>query len=141
MLRAASRLGCNNKPSSITFDQFAGPQLWNGTTHLPMPGNWQSKIPVINTTTVDHETEVVKTWAEATQLDTDVTVPLNGMWWDLERSNVTELTGIPINNSRVAEISFKLQTYTNNQHKRDCYVYLCYVRLIRVFLQNVEVEE
>lgn len=141
MLRAASRLGCNNKPSSITFDQFAGPQLWSGTAHLPMPGNWQSTIPVVNTTITSHQVEDVNTWAPATKADTDVIVPLNGMWWDLERSNVTELTGIPINNSRVAEISFKLQDYTNNKVARDCFVYLCYVRLIRVFLQNVEVEE
>jgi hypothetical protein len=143
MLRAASRLGGNNKPSSITFEQFTGPQIWDNQnlTHLPMPGKWQNPIPVVNATTGALQVETSTKWAAATKTDTDVTVPVNGMWWDLERSNVTELTGIPINNSRVAEISFKLQSYTNNEWKRDCYVYLCYVRLIRVFLQNVEVEE
>lgn len=143
MLRAASRLGCNNKSSSITFEQFAGPHIWSNTEnlHLPMPGKWQNGIPVVNANSGTLEVETNALWNPATKTDTDVTVPVNGMWWDLERSNVTELTGIPINNSRVAEISFKLQTYTNNKYARDCYVYLCYVRLIRVFLQNVEVEE
>lgn len=58
------------------------------------------------------------------------------MYTDLERSSVQRLTGIPINNSRVAEV--RLEGTVNGQ---IIDVWLHYVRLLRVFLQNVEVEE
>lgn len=60
---------------------------------------------------------------------------------DLERSNVQKLTGIPINNSRVAELH---QTFTQAggaYATRVVQSWLGYVRLLRVFLQNVEIEE
>jgi hypothetical protein len=63
------------------------------------------------------------------------------IYTDLERSNVQKLTGIAVNNSRVAELRLKrvsgLPFTTNSQI--DCWLH--YVRLLRVFLQNVEVEE
>lgn len=72
---------------------------------------------------------------------------------DLERSNVQRLTGIPINNSRVAELRLTFDTDNIAASYADSYprtlldssrtvdAWLCYVRLLRVFLQNVEVEE
>jgi len=65
------------------------------------------------------------------------------IYTDLERSNTQKLTGIPINNSRVAEILIDRATVTTENGGADCSLnsYLHYVRLLRVFLQNVEVEE
>lgn len=59
------------------------------------------------------------------------------IYTDFERSNTQKLTGLPINNSRVAEISI---TCAGSRIRR-VNSYLHYVRLLRVFLQNVEVEE
>lgn len=61
---------------------------------------------------------------------------------DLERSNTQRLTGVPVNNSRVAEVQLTHATQTNSNF--SSYVvdtYLHYVRLARVFLQNTEIEE
>ena len=78
----------------------------------------------------------------------EYTKSLCAVWMDLERSNVQKLTGIPINNSRVLEIRMKFGTEvgadgttaaTNVRRQVDSY--LDYVRLLRVFLQNVEIEE
>lgn len=62
------------------------------------------------------------------------------IYTDLERSSVQNLTGIPINNSRVAEVRIESK---NALFLTDATVetYLHYVRLLRVFLQNTEVEE
>jgi hypothetical protein len=60
---------------------------------------------------------------------------------DLERSNVQKLTGIPINNSRVAELHQTFTTITGDHGARVVQAWLGYVRLLRVFLQNVEIEE
>lgn len=87
----------------------------------------------------------------------------NVIWTDLERSNVQNLTGIPVNNSRVIELAatFGEQagviTYTGAYQavphvdgsvvgspastNASLSLYLHYVRLVRVFLNNVEVEE
>lgn len=69
------------------------------------------------------------------------------VYTDLERSTTQRLTGIPVNNSRVAELQiedilpdrsaateYKISGWTVD-------VWLHYVRLARVFLQNVEIEE
>ena len=64
----------------------------------------------------------------------------NAVWTDLERSSAQNLTGIPINNSRVIELALKndgASAFDNKQIQ----VFLFYVRLVRVFLNNVEVEE
>lgn len=55
----------------------------------------------------------------------------------LERSDLFNLTGVPINNSRVlaAHVHFK------DSKDRVCTIFLKYVRLARVFLNNVEVEQ
>lgn len=73
---------------------------------------------------------------------------------DLERSTTQKLSGIPVNNSRVAEIRGKHDFSLANQPLKKVLVvagipvaswrtdvYIHYVRLLRVFLQNVEVEE
>lgn len=76
---------------------------------------------------------------------------------DLERSTTQKLSGIPVNNSRVAEIRGKhnFDLSASNQPTQKSVlvgtnlpvaswrtdVYIHYVRLLRVFLQNVEVEE
>ena len=61
------------------------------------------------------------------------------VYTDLERSNTQKLTGIPINNSRVAEIFIDRKTAPLVDSRLNSYLH--YVRLLRVFLQNVEVEE
>ena len=63
----------------------------------------------------------------------------NSVWTDLERSSVQNLTGIPINNSRVVELAFKSEPGALDS--KAILVFLFYVRLVRVFLNNVEVEE
>lgn len=62
------------------------------------------------------------------------------IYTDLERSSVQKLSGIPINNSRVAELRMEAETGTFESTKQ-VHCWLHYVRLCRVFLQNVEVEE
>ncbi len=70
----------------------------------------------------------------------------------LERSSLFGLSGVPINNSRILKLALKWQNgvdddtvanepfiETNNGHVVD--VYLKYVRLARVFLNNCEVEQ
>ena len=54
----------------------------------------------------------------------------------LERSSLFQLSGIPINNSRV--LSFQ-GTFANSRN-RNVTIFLKYVKLARVFLNNVEVE-
>lgn len=60
----------------------------------------------------------------------------------LERSTLFDLSGIPINNSRVlalrGEVNF---TQTDPLFQATLFVYLKYVRLARVFLVNCEVEQ
>jgi hypothetical protein len=67
---------------------------------------------------------------------TDKTV----IWTDLERSSVQNLTGIPINNSRVVELMLTTKNGMLNKNL-ELQTFLFYVRLVRVFLNNVEVEE
>ena len=55
----------------------------------------------------------------------------------LERSDLFNLTGVPINNSRV--LSFQCEYSTPAD--RTVTIYLKYVRLARIFLNNVEVEQ
>jgi hypothetical protein len=162
-LRAAGKLGYAKQASGITFEQFVGPYIVKPSetavgeaTYLPMPQNWLKTVPVVNGNPYkDLSNDILVTkyvddkWNDGGigRENTDVTVPMNGIWWDLERSNVTEMTGIPINNSRVAEVSITIdggpteQGVAARKLDRDAYVYLCYVRLLRVFLQNIEVEE
>jgi hypothetical protein len=62
------------------------------------------------------------------------------IWTDLERSSVQNLTGIPINNSRVVELMLSTRNGMLNTDL-ELQTFLFYVRLVRVFLNNVEVEE
>lgn len=136
MLRSASKL-TGKHASSLTFDQYVGTTVGG----LPMPDDYLPKVNMSNPASLaealakpsaaDYSTPT------ASQLGLDTNVPMNGLWFTLERSNVQELSGIPINNSRVAELSVTLQA----KKKRNVYIYLDYVRLLRVFLQNIEVEE
>lgn len=74
----------------------------------------------------------------------DTTQSFQSLYTDLERSNTQKLTGIPINNSRVAEIVIERLPAGAGNLATDTVrlnTYLHYVRLLRVFLQNVEVEE
>lgn len=71
----------------------------------------------------------------------------------LERSTMFNLAGVPVNNSRVLALRAKLQTSTSGEVKnsdgtaittathRKIDVFLKYVKLARVFLNNVEVEQ
>jgi len=62
----------------------------------------------------------------------------------LERSNSLQLTGVPVNASRVCENRIKVGPSTVTQvpaSDQVCDSWLQYVRLIRVFINNVEVEE
>jgi hypothetical protein len=145
MLRSASRLS-GKSASGITYEQFLGPQVFGaGDEATPMPGTYLPKSTVYNSFTAEQQVTAANivfrtddSWAKShATTGVDLTVPQNGLWFDLERSNVQQLSGIPINNSRVAEINIKVQ----NPEDRDVYVFLDYVRLLRVFLQNVEIEE
>lgn len=55
----------------------------------------------------------------------------------LERSDLFNLTGVPINNSRVLSVRVE----TPSAKDRILTIFLKYVRLARVFLNNVEVEQ
>ena len=55
----------------------------------------------------------------------------------LERSTLFDLSGIPVNNSRVLAIRGEIDT----PQAVTLFVYLKYVRLVRVFLVNCEVEQ
>lgn len=57
----------------------------------------------------------------------------------LERSDLFNLSGVPINNSRV--LSARVEFSSVADRARDLTVFLKYVRLARVFLNNVEVEQ
>ena len=66
----------------------------------------------------------------------------------LERSTMFNLAGIPVNNSRVLSLNAKLFPTTSEpgvgpaaNFERQVTVFLKYVRLARVFLNNVEVEQ
>lgn len=72
----------------------------------------------------------------------------------LERSTMFNLAGVPVNNSRVLALRAKLQTSKSGEVKasdgtaittgsthRKIDVFLKYVKLARVFLNNVEVEQ
>lgn len=55
----------------------------------------------------------------------------------LERSDLFNLSGVPINNSRVLAVRASFSSST----KKTCTTFLKYVRLCRVFMTNVEVEQ
>ena len=55
----------------------------------------------------------------------------------LERSNVLELSGLPVNNSRSLQVELDYATAKS----RDIDVYLSYLQLARVFISNVLVKE
>lgn len=58
----------------------------------------------------------------------------------LERSDLFNLTGVPINNSRVLALRQELDPNADDKD-RTVTIFLKYVRLARVFLNNVEVEQ
>lgn len=57
----------------------------------------------------------------------------------LERSDLFNLSGVPINNSRVLSARVEYDSLVTRQ--REMTIFLKYVRLARVFLNNVEVEQ
>jgi len=63
----------------------------------------------------------------------------------LERSSLFDLSGIPINNSRVlalrGQVDMSIPTTADASYQALLYVFLKYVRLARVFLVNCEVEQ
>lgn len=60
----------------------------------------------------------------------------------LERSSLFNLSGIPINNSRVLALRGNYSAYPTNYCKQHTLnIYLKYVKLARIFLNNVEVEQ
>lgn len=63
----------------------------------------------------------------------------------LERSSAFDLSGIPTNNARVlalrANVGFNVPQELQGVYRASCDAYLKFVRLARVFLLNVEVEQ
>jgi hypothetical protein len=61
----------------------------------------------------------------------------------LERSSIFELSGIPINNSRVLMLhaTFGKLANDDSEKKRVVDIFLKYVKIARVFVHSVEVEE
>jgi hypothetical protein len=89
-------------------------------------------------------------WEQVAVVNTGTPGSLNGQWGTyahgmsvigclLERSDLFNLSGVPINNSRV--LSFRAQYNSPSTQVRTLTVFLKYVRLARVFLNNVEVEQ
>lgn len=56
---------------------------------------------------------------------------------DLERTTVQDLSGLPLNNSRVLNLNLVM----NNTDNYDLIIYMQYLRIARVFLDNTEIEE
>jgi len=76
-----------------------------------------------------------------TELDGNYGTYANGrnlICCSLERSNLFNLTGVPINNSRVLALR---ATFDNSWSNRKLTIYLKYVKLTRCFLNNIEVEQ
>jgi hypothetical protein len=63
----------------------------------------------------------------------------------LERSSLFDLSGIPINNSRVlallGDLDMSIPVASDAAYRAQLYIFLKYVRLARVFLVNCEVEQ
>ena len=57
---------------------------------------------------------------------------------DLERSTVQDLAGYPFNNSRVLAFQAVKRAATQNN---EGYLFLQYLKVARIFLQNTEIEE
>ncbi len=57
---------------------------------------------------------------------------------DLERTTVQDLSGIPLNNSRVLALQARLKNTGNN---RPIIMFMQYLKIARIFLDNTEVEE
>jgi hypothetical protein len=69
---------------------------------------------------------------------------LAAMVTTLERSNALQLTGVPDNASRVCENRVSIgkdEVTTIKATEQICDSWLCYVRLCRVFINSLEVEE
>lgn len=60
---------------------------------------------------------------------------------DLERSTVQKLSGIPLNNSRTLQLLGEFETPLTPLTSRLVDIYLKHVKLLRVFISNVDVEE
>lgn len=56
---------------------------------------------------------------------------------DLERSTVQDLSGIPLNNSRILALDFELESPISG----EVTIYLQHLKVARVFLDNTEIEE
>lgn len=124
-LRSLGKLLSNNS-SSVHLEE------WTGSIN----GNIRSPNDTFNKATYEHAKHKSLRKYEG-QSTTDRTKAMNMISVDLERSNVQRLSGIPINNSRVAEW---IATSSANR-ERSVYLALKRVRVIRVFLQNLEIEE
>lgn len=96
----------------------------------------------------DYALDTYVPWAESRDLRQGVSASTNGRDGSfangrsticclLERSDLFNLTGVPINNARVLSAQGTYGTGAN----RTTTVFLKYVRLARVFLNNVEVEQ
>jgi len=89
-------------------------------------------------------------WEQAAVAGVGIAASKNGQWGTyangmsvvgclLERTDLFNLSGVPINNSRV--LSFRADFDKTAAAVRTVTVFLKYVRLARVFLNNVEVEQ
>lgn len=60
----------------------------------------------------------------------------------LERSTLFQLSGVPINNSRVLMLHANFKNLNNDSKRtREIAIFLKYVKIARVFIHNIEVEE
>lgn len=146
-LRGVGKLSTPSNTPLLSFAQFGSPDFQNfdGTTRVA----WQSDPAYYaNEDTPD-------------LIDPDAynTVLVNDNHWciatDLERSTVQELSGIPVNSSRVIEVSIRTQdlpfqipdALTSDirwkQHRGQISLvsWLCYTRLLRVWINSVDVAE
>jgi len=91
-------------------------------------------------------------WEEDADLTVGILANKNGKWGTfsnglsvvgvlLERSDLFNLSGVPINNSRVLSFRTTYDATVASKPPRTLTVFLKYVRLARVFLNNVEVEQ
>lgn len=144
--QVANTLGESYKHALITFGTYK-----NGKMSSAVPFRDTSNFLASEWHADDIKSASAETpWREVAVANGGILASNNGQWGTysngmsvvgvlLERSDLFNLSGVPINNSRV--LSFRTQYESSGSPKRTLTVFLKYVRLARVFLNNVEVEQ
>ena len=152
------QVGYRGTTNGPTIDPFLSKPILTGAGanfQLRLGSMYFPQQPVTNKQELYHHT--LRGWGKLKTPSAPGSVSMNQfmqtsgcVYTDLERSTTQKLTGVPVNNSRIIEIRGKdnftvvQPTKFNQIGQPAAYthnIWLHYVRLARVFLQNVEVEE